>query len=406
VGIDMKCMRRTYDENQRGGDIWTADVGVTMVYIHGQCREDGHEPTKGLNHVPVVVHYGLGRDGRQMVVCLDQERNPIVTHPFVKAYLKSKGVKIGKKCPVCRAIESGEMDADQADRSAPTTRFLWGVTPIAHKPSKSSEGWNKLTPKPQCTFVGSTLYNGFMDLFFENGDITDLDQATFALIYRTGKGQYDTKYEVKIDPATLKSPKKIPGALRRVLIKSVSKDGDCDLFRIVANMVKSTEDIKGLLSGATVDTSEGDDDDFDEGDLVDDDSVLGDDELDDGGDGLDDDGDGLDDDGDDGDDFDGDDGDEGDDFDGELDDGDDLLGEDGDEAAASEDTPEDTGDDEEEAEEAEEDTSGDDDDDLGLDELDAELERVTKKAIENKAKKAGKLVIKPAKKRINKKAKA
>ena len=410
MGIDMKKMRRTYDENQRGGDIWTPDTGVTLLYIHPPCRDnDEHEPTAGLNHIPLVVHYGLGRD-RQMAVCLDHERNPVIRHPFVRALLKKRKIKVGKTCPVDEAISEGTMSADAADEATPNTRFLWGVTPIAYKPSISAEKWTKLTPKPKVALVGATLYNGFMDTFFEAGDITDMDAAVYVQVVREGKGRFDTKYEVKVlnmkgMSGSVAKPAKLPPAFRRLINKAIQVEGDCDLFKIVANMVKSTDDVTALVSGVSV--GEGDDDGEEFEGMEDDGALDGDDsELLDG----DDDGEGEGEDEGEGDD-------EGDDelLDGDDDDGSDLL--DGDDDAV-----EDDGDDlldgegDDGAEDASEDTEGasegdGDSDDLGLDELDAELERISKrraakaagskKGSKNAAKsKASAKAAAPAKKRV------
>ncbi|MGW8177326.1 MAG: hypothetical protein ACWGQW_00795 [bacterium] len=406
--VDMKAMRRKYDEQQRGGDIWTPDVGVNLVYIHDMCRpDDEHEPTTGVNYIPVVVHYGLGRD-RQMAVCLDPERNPIIRHPFVRALLKKRKIKLGKTCDCCEAIMDGTLSADAADEAAPSTRFLWGLTPIGHMPSKSSKRFNKVTPKPQVALVGSTLFNGIMDVFFEAGDVCDFDAAVYLQIIREGKGRFDTKYEVKalgkvdgkVMPGSTHKPAKLPAAFRRMINKALQVEGDCDLFRIIANMVKSPEDVKALVSGVAVETDEGDD-----GDDGGDDDLLGMDGDDDGSELLDGDDDELppDDDGDDDSELlDGDD-------DGDGDDGDDLLGGDDDDAGSEDDDGDLLDGDDTEGEEAPEDASEDteesssEDDDLGLDELDAELERISKKRAEakkaaeaKKGKPAGKSGGKPA----------
>ncbi len=291
--VDMNRMRRSYEENQRGGDIWNPPQGLTKLYVHGPCREDDtHELTAGTNYLAIVVHYGLGKDDA-MGICLDPERNPIITHPFIQALLKKRKIKLTGKCTVCRAIDSGQLSAEEAEESRPSTRFLFGITPVMQKVSKTAS-WQKLTPKPQVMLVGTTIYNGIMDIFMENDDITDMNAAVFAIVGREGTGKFGTKYVVKGDPDTIKSPKKLPEAVRKLLIKVMKREGDCDLFRIVANMVKSPEELKTLLAGGKVatgkgrsrdeDTEESDDDIEDIDDTEDSDDTDDDTDLEDGDD--------------------------------------------------------------------------------------------------------------------------
>lgn len=267
MALDMKRMRQSHQENQRGGDIWNPPVGLTKVYIHPPCREDDKwEPTVGTNLITLGVHYGLGPNNG-MGVCLEPERNPILQHPFLKKLLEEKKIKLPKMCPVERAISDGDLDSDDATRARLSTRYLFGVTPIMQKTNRTAEDWTALTPKPSVMLVGNTVYNGIMDEILENGDITDMNKAIFLIIGREGTKMMDTKYTVKADPTTVRKPMVLPAKLQSALNKALQPKGDCDLFKVVANMVKGSEELKLLMSGSKVSTGRGasrDDEDEDE----------------------------------------------------------------------------------------------------------------------------------------------
>lgn len=262
--VDMKKMRKGYEENQRGGDMIQFDPGETLVYIHPECRKDDtYEPTAGVNFVPVVVHYGIGKN-RGMAVSLDPESNPIITHPFVKAFLKKKKVRLTGKCPVKAALEKGDIDDDAADEMRPQTKFIWGMTIIAHR-NKASEEWRRVSPKPGIYMAGKTVFDGIMEAFFDNGDITDPDGAILLKIGREGKGM-TTKYTVKVDATSLKKPFKLGPKFKAILSKALAEGGDCDLFRFVSNMVKSPSEVQALLAGVKVSDDADDIDDIDDDD--------------------------------------------------------------------------------------------------------------------------------------------
>jgi len=360
--VDMGKMRKGYQDQQRAGEFYNFEKGDTLLYIHPQCRQDDkYEPTDGVNYVPVVVHYDVGKK-KAMVVSHDVEINPIVEHPFVKRILKKKKVKLAKECPVKREIEDGGLDDDEADRSRAQTKYLWGATPISHR-SDASEPWRKLEPKAAALLTGKTVYDGIMEVFFDNGDITDPKAAILVKVNRQGT-KLKTKYKVAGDPDTLKKPMKLGKALRAILKKTMKEGGDLDLFKIVANMIKGEADIEAILAG--VKTSEEPDDDFDD----DDDDSDDDDEPDE------DEGEDSDDDDDDDDEPDEDEGEDSDDDDDEPD----------------EDEGEDSDDDDDEPDEDEGDSDSDDSDDDDDDDEPEETpkEKKAREKAEAKAKKASK----------------
>jgi len=394
MGVNMKKMRRGYESQQRGGDFWNVPEGDSLVYVHPPCREeDEYEPTEGLNYIPVAVHYAVGKNNA-MCVCLDSDNNPIIKHPFIKALLKKRGIKLDGNCPVCEAIQAGKMDADDGDRSRVQTRYLWGLTLLKHR-GKSSQPWNKVAAKPAVAFVGKTVYDGLMEMFFDNGDITEMGAAILAKINRVGTGPTDTKYKVAADTESLKKPKKLAKRLRDMVLKALKEGGDCDLFRIVSQLIKSPEEVEAAMAGVKVELDEDDDDEDDiedEEDTTEDDGAEEDEEEDAEDDDDEDDEEDDEDDDDEDDEEDDEDDDEEDDEDDDEDEEDDEDGDDGEED--EEDAEEDDGDDDEE-----------DDDELELDELDKELDRIHKGKKKTPAKEKKKKPAKksPAKKKSKKK---
>lgn len=257
--VDISRMKKRYEEEKRGGELWTPEGGYTLVYAHPLCRpDDDFEDTKGLNYIRMVVHHGVGGKN-QMIVCLDPKQNPFLKHPEVKKMLKQRNVRIqGETCPVCAELASGGMDDEEADRSRPQTKYLWGITPLFHKDKPTSD-WSKLTPRPSVAMFGKTIYDGMMDMYCNAGDISELDAAVLAQVYREGKGKNDTKYKVTADMRTTRTPFQFKGALRDLIMKAVAPGGDCDLFKVAANMTKGTAEAKAAVSGVAVEEV-GDDD--------------------------------------------------------------------------------------------------------------------------------------------------
>jgi hypothetical protein len=256
--VDMDRMRKGYDEQQKGGDFVSFDPGETLLYIHPPCREgDEWEPTTGRNYIPITVHYGIGKN-KGMAVSLDTEKNAILTHPWVKKLLKAKKVRITGDCPVAAALADGTLTDDDADEARPQTRFLWGVT-VLKKRAKSSDPWNDVTPKPGVAFIGKQIFDGFMSMFFDHEDITDPKGAVLVRVKREGEKR-TTKYSVVAEPGSVKKPFPLPKSLAAALSKAMEEGGDCDLFRIAANLVKGTAEVQAMLAGGKVDT---DAEDFD-----------------------------------------------------------------------------------------------------------------------------------------------
>jgi hypothetical protein len=264
MSVNVDKMKKAAADSKRGGEFLSFEIGDTKAYIHGPCRDDDEfELTAGTNFVPVTVHYQVGKQGN-MVICTDPDKNPIINHPFVRALLKKRknAPRLDGTCAVCEEIESGGMESDAADDSRPQTKFIWGATKIQFRRDKGDD-WRDEPFKPGVLMAGKSIHDGFLDLFVEGGDITKTDGATLARIEREGKGKNDTKYKVTADSATIKVPLRLDKKVRLALEKAMAEGGDCDLFKVVANMIKSTSEVKALLSGVKVDVDSTDDDEDD-----------------------------------------------------------------------------------------------------------------------------------------------
>jgi len=258
----MDRMRRGHEEQQKGGDFVGFESGETLVYIHPPCREgDEWEPTSGRNYIPIVVHYNVGKN-KGMAVSLDAEKNPIIEHPWVKKLLKAQKKRIVGDDPMSKALTDGTISGEDADESRAQTRFLWGMTPLKHRAS-SKDAWRDLPAKPGSAFIGKQIFDGIMEVFFDNDDITDPDAAILVRVKKSGEKR-TTKYEVKAEPATLKEAFKVPKTLRKALATAMAEGGDCDLFRIAANMIKGTAEVQAMIDGIAVSREPDDEDDEDE----------------------------------------------------------------------------------------------------------------------------------------------
>ena len=276
MAVDVEKMRKFAESQQRGGDFIQFDVGDTDFYIHPGVRgdEDEFEPTTGMVFVPCVVHYGVGGklkpgggvDGGNMVVSLDPESNPIITHPFIRAILKKKKVKLTGECPMKEALDNGTIDGDMADENRPNTRFLFGMTPVRFRP-KPTAAWSELDAKPGLAFVGKQIMDGILQVIFDNGDISDPKAAYLVRITREGTNR-NTKYSVKAEPEFLKKPFVMPKVMLAKVNKAIAEDGDCDTFKVVGNMIKGPAEVQAIISGIKV-SSEPDDEGEEEDDEAD-----------------------------------------------------------------------------------------------------------------------------------------
>ena len=254
--VDMGKMKKRRDESQRNADFLTFDEGETKCYIHPCCREEDEHPlTAGTNFIPVGVHYRVGKDGK-MVVSLNADKNPIIKHPFIKQVMKERKVDVDYDAPCPVQEELPNLSDDDQREQRYQTRFMWGITPIAHK-RKGSDEWRELSFKPQVWFGGKTIHDGIMDVFVEEGDISNPDAAILVIIKRKGTKQFDTKYTVSVDTKTVRKALTLDKGQKRLLREAMADQ--CDLFKVVGNMVKGTKEVQALVDGVSLDESDDDD---------------------------------------------------------------------------------------------------------------------------------------------------
>jgi len=256
-GVNLKKMRRAHEEQQKFSDDIKFEKGETLCYVHPMCRggADEWEPTAELNYVPITLHYGL--KDRRMAASLDPDINPILTHPWIKELLKSKRIRLPSTCPIQEALNDGRLDAQDCRAQ---TKYIWGITPLAHR-LKSSQEWTALDNiKPGTILAGKQIYDGIMEVFFDEGDITDPAAAVLIRVIKSGRDM-NTKYVIKPDPDTAKSKYAVPKKLRAKLDKALMANGDCDLFKAAFDFIKSPADLEPLINGAAVGTEPDDDDD-------------------------------------------------------------------------------------------------------------------------------------------------
>ena len=219
------------------------EAGETLLYVAGCCH-----PDDDLNYVEVVVHYKVGPNNN-MTVSLDPSVNPILGDKRVAKLLDEKGVETGD-CPVNREYirRKASGDDDGARAIGRSTKFIFNVIPIAHR-NKASEDWRDLPDQQLRPYMcGSTVWEGILDLFFTEGDITDPSKAVLVRLVKSGKG-LQTRYKISADSETLRDPLDLGDEVHEMLEAALQEGGQGDLYRMVANMVRPPEEVEALLSG-------------------------------------------------------------------------------------------------------------------------------------------------------------
>lgn len=254
MAINLEKMKAERARRAGGGETWNAPEGDTAVYIAPPSRDDDDAPYWGF-----AVHWGLGKKGKNMSVCLDATEQPILQHPDLLEELKKQGKNIDGGCPVCDELAAGHLSDDCKRQS----RWLWIVSPIKTRASaqEAFRPWN------QPDFVTALLtsyrvWDSIADVFGSAGeDITNPESAVLVRIIREGT-KLKTKWDVQPDFETLRKGMKIPASTRKALADACKKGGKCDPYRIIASMARSRDEVVKLLAG----TAEADDE-YDETDL-------------------------------------------------------------------------------------------------------------------------------------------
>src|SRR6266498_2578144 len=234
MAVDLDAMRKAQDEKQRSADFYTFDEAATVIYIAGPCRDEDPLP-----FVELKQHRGKGKNGRSFT-CLDPEQNKVLTHPAVVQYLKEQGKKIAGGCPQCEEITSGKFKGtdEELKRARASSRYLWNIAPIKYR-RDARMPWTSLPEHVVPCFTSFSAWDGIMDVFANEGDITDVDGAVFCRVEREGKGQYDTEYKVHPDSDSLRKPVALSKALRTAVALALQPGGTGDLYKIIASLTKS-----------------------------------------------------------------------------------------------------------------------------------------------------------------------
>jgi hypothetical protein len=242
-------MRKLSDATRRGGggDFYKFDAGDTLIYVCPPCREgDEYEPTKGTPYVPIGVHYGIGGS---MVPSLDPDDNPIIDHPFVKKELKKAGKKLTGKCPVKAAIEGEQLTDEEADNSKLSVRYLWAVKPLGFRKSKKKDAkFMDLDDDFSVLMMGPQLNDALIEIFEENGDITDPDAAIRVVVSKSEGGGKQIAYKARAYAPDLKKPFALSKKEKAGLYKAL--ENGVDLFRLVASLIKPPSKVLELLGDA------------------------------------------------------------------------------------------------------------------------------------------------------------
>lgn len=261
MGIDWSRLGKKRDEAKeagKGGTLWKIEVGETKAFVHGQCYpDDDFEATMGLNFVETWMHYPKGRKKGGGHVCLDAMTNPVILHPLVKKFLSERkknafGVSAKTRCPTCEGIRAGNIPAEHAAQR----KWLVGLTPMFYRHDSDAD-WMAKKFDPKVHVAGNQVFNGLADAMVELAryrDITDPSSVTLLKIIREGESFGNTNYDVKADIETTLQPTKLDKGQRRIIQEAMKPGGSCDLFKVLANLMKSPEQI--LSAGKGVDADE------------------------------------------------------------------------------------------------------------------------------------------------------
>lgn len=249
LNFDKMRKDKADKDSQRGGNWQNLAVGDTRLYIAGACR-----PEDEVNYLEVIVHYGVGAKNA-MVLCLD-DKNSIVHDPRVRAALASRAkplvVDRHTDCPVCaeynRLKDGDEDDKKAAESCRRNTRYVFNSVSFGTR-KDTGGAWDMPEEQKVATLMcGIQVWEGILGVFFEEGDVTDMDKAVLFKINKSGAGM-KTKYKVNPDTETLRKPMVLSKALKRAVNDAIEEGKEGDLYKVVADMAKSPEELEALLTG-------------------------------------------------------------------------------------------------------------------------------------------------------------
>ena len=262
MALNFEKMRKdkAAKEAARGGNWQNIEQGDTKLYIGGACR-----PEDEVNYIEVIVHYGVGKEN-SMVPCLD-DKNYIIHDKRVAEHLAAResGTTLQKRmeCPVCAEflkLKNGDADdKKQSESIKRNTRYLFNSVLYGSRKAETGE-WNVPDEQKVATLmVGISVWEGILAVFFEEGDVTDVDKAVLFKINKNGSGM-KTKYKVSVDTETIRRPLALTKAVKRSLNEAMEPGKEGDLYKVGADMIKTPQEVEALLEGTELaDDDVGDD---------------------------------------------------------------------------------------------------------------------------------------------------
>ena len=245
----MKKARERVQSQQSGGrSWWKIPVGESLVYIaDSPYKEDD------LNFVELWVHNEIGEDNK-MVICLDPEKNPVVQDPRIQKFLKDSGKDVSGGCRVCKAHDDGE---SLNKRQIGSSKFLWNLIPLKYR-RKSGGDWGFAEEAESLLplMCGPMLWEGIIDVYANDGDISNPDEAILVRVVRKGTGM-TTKYDVSADTDSVrKGGIKLPKRVKAVLRQELQPNSSADLYKLVAGMMKSSSEVTSIYDGVEMEEEE------------------------------------------------------------------------------------------------------------------------------------------------------
>jgi len=279
MAVNLKKMEGKYEDykNRRTfGSNFTVEGNKTRFVIM-------LPPHKNMDEVPYVEKMFHTRDTKDMkgasfsITC---QRDNYDDRDFGKCWACKRSFAFRKK----RKEKDDKWDLKAKEHSArrkPLSQVI-DITPCINKRGEVRKGkeikkcfgkHGKMDDCEDCFltevcekfiqkwYMPIRCWEQFNDHFIDEGDLTDLNKAVPVRIKRSGKGQYDTKYETK--PFT-KSAMKLPSGVQKRIMKG--------LIDLTAEdpkpSAKTDEDLKKIYKDffSFADVSVGDDDDDDDDD--------------------------------------------------------------------------------------------------------------------------------------------
>lgn len=239
--VNLEDVQRYREENKHDNQgLFTFDEGDTVIYVCQPCDDDATLPQVDLKQ------HKVSQDKRP-IVCLDLDKNPVLSHPRVVAYLEEDGKDIDGGCPVCEAIAAGTFEGEAKKAKAKTTS-LWNFVTLKYR-KDARMPWQDLAFEVRQCSASYTVSDGILEMLGNEGDITDPEKAIFARVNRKGSGKMDTEYKVHADSETLRKPVRLSAGQRKIIDEALAPGGNGDLYRIVAAFTQSREEVIAALGG-------------------------------------------------------------------------------------------------------------------------------------------------------------